>query len=581
MLITVRNRREAGYRPAPVQMPRGQDHHSFYNIDPAWAIQVLLESGGKPSAFRDIYGMDFTTVMKKVEAHGIDWRSIKAQFEKERLAPLLPLAELAPTLKEAAQILGVNFYTARKMIGPRKRNTNYKTLDAFTVVKELFKVKGNVSVLCANRNMDYVTLKPFLESVGLDHHDMRRRFDLNGKWISAPMLRKAMRLDNLPAAMTYLNVGSKKAIRLLSPDHNHVVTGVNRVRVREIPVYDLTVPTHSNFIANGVCVHNSSNPNGQNFPARGKWAKPYQKIFKASPGFKLINADLSQIELRIAAWMAMDETMLGIYQQDGDIHTSTAKGAMLLTDAQWDALSRADKKINRSKAKAINFGYIYGMGAKKFRNFAKTDYNVDYTEKEAAQTRERFFSTYNRLPDWHKRMRAEAKHLGYVRALHGAVRHLPSIYSNDEAIRSGAERMAINSPVQRFGSDLGIMAMARFSAQADPDLFRTIGFVHDALVVEVRDGYEKEGIESLLWVMNNPLLHQWFGLTAPIPIKADAELGLNKGSMLELGELPDEDKRPAWFRELGWDTISPTKPQWWDDQIDADPSRIFATTGLR
>lgn len=325
---------------------------------------------------------------------------------------------------------------------------------------------------------------------------------------------------------------------------------------------------------------NSRSPNGQNFPKRGPWAKSYQKIFKASPGFKLINADLSQAELRIAAWAANDRTMLDIYRSDGDIHVTTAISAMLLTQMQWNALSKAEKKSARNKAKAINFGYLYGMGATKFKMFAKTDYGVDYTVKEAHQVRERFFSTYKSLQGWHMQCRDTVKQLGYVRALHGAVRHLPSIYSNDEAIRSSAERMAINSPVQRFASDLGLMSMARFSAQADPNLFRTVGFIHDALVLEVRDGYEKEGIESLLWCMNNPPLKEWFDLTAPLPIKADAEIGLNNGAMLELGDLPDLDKRPDWFNAMGWDKVTPTKPSWWIDEIDADPARIFATTGF-
>ena len=320
----------------------------------------------------------------------------------------------------------------------------------------------------------------------------------------------------------------------------------------------------------------SRDPNGQNFPKRGRFAKPYQKIFRASPGFKLINCDLSQIELRIAAWMAMEPTMLRIYREGGDIHTATALAVTGMTRAEWDALDKTERKLLRTKAKAVNFGFLYGMGWRKFKNFAKTDYGVTYTDAEAQTTRERFFSTYTRLPAWHDRMRAEAKRNGSVRSLHGALRHLPSMTSDDPMIVSSAERQAINSPVQRFGSDLGLVAMIRFSAQADPALFRIIGFVHDALVMEAREGHEKEGIESLLWTMNNPPLQDWFGLEAPLPILAEADIGINGGEMLELAELPEPGKRPTWFTELGWDTVSPTKPDWWDDTIDADPERLFA-----
>jgi DNA polymerase I-like protein with 3'-5' exonuclease and polymerase domains/uracil-DNA glycosylase len=324
----------------------------------------------------------------------------------------------------------------------------------------------------------------------------------------------------------------------------------------------------------------SADPNGQNFPKRGRWAKSYQKIFQATPGWKLVNCDLSQIELRIAAWMANDPAMIEIYRQNGDIHTATAKATAQLSDEQWDALSGADRKLLRTKAKSVNFGFLYGMGAKKFRSFAKTDYNVDYSEREAETTRRLFFQKYARLPAWHDRMREMADRHKQVRALHGAIRHLPSIDSNDEITRGGAQRMAINSPVQRFGSDLGLMAMVRFSRQADPDKFRLIGFVHDALVLEVRDGFEQEGIEALLWAMGNPPLKRWFGIEPPLPILAEAEIGLNMGELLEFADLPAVEKRPQWFQDMGFDRVEPRKPAWWNDQQERlDDQAIHALMG--
>lgn len=323
----------------------------------------------------------------------------------------------------------------------------------------------------------------------------------------------------------------------------------------------------------------SRDPNGQNFPKRGKWAKSYQSIFVPTPGFKLVNCDLSQIELRIAAWMARDTAMLRVYQTGGDIHTTTAIAANGLTPAQWAALPQAERKLLRTKAKAINFGFLYGMGAAGFRRYAKLEYGVNYTERESFETRARFFATYRHLEGWHARMREEARNHGYVRALHGARRNLPSIYSNDPGIRSGAERQAINSPVQRFGSDLGVMAMARFSACADPDLFRIIGFVHDALMMEVREGYEREGVESLIWAMQSNPLEEWFGITPPCPIIAEGDIGINGQDMLELAELPPVDKQPEWFRSLNLPMverdgklmadINPRRPDWWNDEVDS------------
>jgi uracil-DNA glycosylase family 4 len=320
----------------------------------------------------------------------------------------------------------------------------------------------------------------------------------------------------------------------------------------------------------------SADPNGQNFPKRGRWAKAYQSIFRASPGFKLVNCDLSQIELRIAAWMAMEPVMLRIYREGGDIHTATAKYVSGLTDAQWNALAPRERKELRTKAKAVNFGFLYGMGARKFRAFAKTDYGVDYSERESYQTRDRFFALYGRLEPWHTAMREFVKQHGYVRALHGAVRHLPSIWSDDPMIVASAERQAVNSPVQRFGSDLGLISMARFTEQADPDLFRIIGFIHDALVMEVRDGYEQEGVQALLYAMESNPLTEWFGITPPLPLLAEADIGLTGGSMLEFADLPPVEERPDWFLELGFDTVSAVKPQWWDDSVDEEWAHVHA-----
>lgn len=314
----------------------------------------------------------------------------------------------------------------------------------------------------------------------------------------------------------------------------------------------------------------SADPNGQNFPKRGRWAKAYQSIFIPTPGFKMVNCDLSQIELRIAAWMAGDENMLDIYRRDGDIHAATGQYVAGLSDSQWEALAPAERKGFRQRAKAVNFGFLYGMFAKKFRAFAKTDYGVDYTERESEEARARFFSLYRQLEPWHEAMRRTVRAEGQVRALHGAVRHLPSINSNDKMIQMSAERQAINSPVQRFASDMGIMAMSRFSAQADPDLFRIVGFVHDALVMEVRDGYEAEGIQALLYAMESNPLQEAFGLVPPLPIKADAEIGLNNGSMLELADLPPVDERPDWFNELGFEKLNPSRPDWWEDAIEQE-----------
>lgn len=324
----------------------------------------------------------------------------------------------------------------------------------------------------------------------------------------------------------------------------------------------------------------SSDPNGQNYPKRGRWAKPFLKVFKPNPGFRFVAADLSQIELRIAAWEANEPTMLDIYRNDGDIHMMTAAATMRLSIEEFLQLDAATRKFKRFAAKAVNFGFIYGMSANGFREYAKTQYGVDYTEKEAYEVRELYFDTYSKLPDWHMRRKAEANRNGVVYSLHGAARHLPSIFSNDQGVKAMAERQAVNAPVQRFGSDLGVIALTRLSWMADPEIMRPVGFVHDQVICEARIGHELEATNALVWAMENPPLEEWFGIQAPLPIKAEPDIGDSLGTTLELSELPKnketgEVELPDWWQETGIEVVNdsgtwkapfnPQKPSWWQD----------------
>ncbi len=281
----------------------------------------------------------------------------------------------------------------------------------------------------------------------------------------------------------------------------------------------------------------SSNPNGQNIPKRGTYAKMYRRLFVPPPGHVLLEADLSQAELRIAGSMANDPVMIGIYARDGDIHAETAAATMGLTLEQFYELPPEDQGQARFQAKAINFGFIYGMGWRNFIVYAKTQYGVEFTEKEAQDTRSAFFQKYPNLTRWHNVMREFAQDNEYVRSYSGRKRHLPMIHSDEEGIQQEAMRQAINSPVQEFGSSLGIMAMSQIDQEIDPQYFQLCGFVHDAIYAFVPYEYVEWGAHVLKSYMENVPLQEWFNLNMPIPIKADVGFGLNAGDTHELSGL--------------------------------------------
>lgn len=294
-----------------------------------------------------------------------------------------------------------------------------------------------------------------------------------------------------------------------------------------------------------------SDPNIQQVPKRGKWAKRYRKIYLPdTPDGVLVAADLSQIELRLVAWMAQEPTMLEIYRSGGDIHAATGASVSGLTMEEFYALedSQPDEfEFKRYLAKAVNFGFIYGAWWTTFQEYAKTQFGIDVSDKDAKLFRERFFDRFSALPGWHDEMKAFAKKHGYVRAMHGALRRLPAIYSPEKFIVQEAERQAVNSPIQRQGSDFGLLGLTRFDRDCPRDRMRVKGFVHDQIIVAVDDPRDAEMAgQALKFYMQNLPLQQWFKIEAPLPILADVEIGPNMGDLKKRKDI--QPIAPSWYR---------------------------------
>lgn len=280
----------------------------------------------------------------------------------------------------------------------------------------------------------------------------------------------------------------------------------------------------------------SKDPNGQNFPKRGKLAKEYRRIFEAPPGWSLVEADFSQVELRVVAILANEPTMLKVYREGGDIHVNTAAGVMGITVEQFYKLPQAVQDQKRFQAKAINFGFVYGMWWRKFKVYAKTEYGIDYTDREAEQTRTGFFHTYPNLEVYHEVAQAFARKNGYIRSIDGRVRHLPSIFSNDAGVAKQAQRQAINSPVQCFANSLGLLALSRINKDLPKDKINACGFIHDAIVCLVRNDVAKQACQKIKRYMETNPLEEYFGFKSPIPLLADVSLGPNLACMYELSK---------------------------------------------
>jgi uracil-DNA glycosylase family 4 len=295
----------------------------------------------------------------------------------------------------------------------------------------------------------------------------------------------------------------------------------------------------------------SKDPNGQNFPKRGKKAKMYQKSFIAPEGWVVIQCDLSQAELRIAGDMANDQEIIRIYNANGDIHITTACLALNVTEAQFKLLPEKERKEWRQKAKAINFGFIYGMSWRKFMVYAKTQYGVEFTEKESKAIRSNYFKKYKGLARWHEVVKDYVAKHGQIRSYSGLLRHLPQVNSEEEYIQAEAMRQGINSPVQEFGSTLGVISLGRMNEEIDPEYMQIFGFIHDAIYAYVREEHVDWGLKTLKHYMQSNDLEKLFGRKMKVPIIADAAFGWNQGELFELGDYGTFDlKTPYDFTQI-------------------------------
>jgi DNA polymerase-1 len=254
-------------------------------------------------------------------------------------------------------------------------------------------------------------------------------------------------------------------------------------------------------------------------------------LFGAAPGYTFVEADFSQVELRVVAFLSRDRTMLHLYQTGQDIHRATAAWVLGVPESQ---VSSDDRK----KAKAVNFGFVYGMGANKFVYTAFTKYGVRFTHDEAQAVRKAYFDQFRGLQPWHARQRRLVQENRRVQSPLGRVRHLPDIDSGDFGVRGEAERQAINSPVQSFASDMTMLSMILIQQKFEEKGIdgRFISTVHDALLFEIRDKHVPRALPIIKRTMENLPLERKFGVVLDVPIIADIKVGQYWGDAHELTE---------------------------------------------
>ena len=272
---------------------------------------------------------------------------------------------------------------------------------------------------------------------------------------------------------------------------------------------------HTSFNQTGTTTGrlSSSEPNLQNIPVRSELGGKIRQAIIAEPGWYLLSADYSQIDLRALAHICQDSELIATFIRDEDVHTSTASRVF---NVPPDEVTSDMRRV----AKTVNFGVIYGM----------SDYGLvqatDFSREEAAQFIASYFEKYPGIKDYIEATKSQARDLGYVQTVMGRRRYIPEIKSTNRQIRESAERMAINMPVQGTSADIIKIAMVALHREMENRGLRSkmILQVHDELVFEVPPEELELMKELVAEIMPN-------ALELSVPLKIDIKVGKNWGEM--------------------------------------------------
>lgn len=278
---------------------------------------------------------------------------------------------------------------------------------------------------------------------------------------------------------------------------------------------------HPTFIQIGAVTGrmSSENPNVQNIPNKTVEGREIRKSFIADDGFVLVSFDYSQIELRIAAILSGDKNMIDIFKNNQDIHSSVASKIFNINESEVT-------KEMRNKAKTINFGVMYGMGVLALKQ------NLKVSKEEAEEFLRNYFQTFSGLATYLESIKREVSQTGFTKTIFGRRRYFPDINSKLPYIKSQAERMAINAPIQGSEADIIKLAMVKIDdfikqKKQEGDI-RLIMQIHDELVYEVKKDLYLDFSRNAVNIMESVLdKDKCFGVIC----KANASFGKSLGDL--------------------------------------------------
>jgi DNA polymerase I len=265
----------------------------------------------------------------------------------------------------------------------------------------------------------------------------------------------------------------------------------------------------------------SQNPGVQNIPVRTEEGRAIRRAFVAASGYTLVSIDYSQVELRVAAFLSLDQKLIEVFREGEDVHKGVASRVFNVSEGEVTP-------DMRRQAKVINFGILYGMGVNALRaNLGETT-----SRAEAQEFFNAYFNTFTRLAEYLEETKAYARAHGYTKTYFGRKRHFPGMNSSAPFIRAQAERMAINAPVQGTSADIIRIAMVRIQNYLQQEsLLEVVHMmlqVHDELVFEIKTEELSRIVPKLKSLMEQVLsMEEMKG----VPLLAEVKVGPNWDQM--------------------------------------------------
>lgn len=483
----------ASYLLNPGSRAHGLDHLVFeqfgYEMQP---IEALIGPKGKKQL-----------PVQAVPVHKLSWYSCedadyterlvhhhKPMLEKERLTSVFDEIEmpLVPVLG-TMELNGVKIDT--EFLGKMSKELGRKLANLETAIHKMAGTTFNIASPIQLKEVLFEKLKLSQKGIGKTKTGLSTAADQLEKLRKAhPMIPKIIEFRELSKLKsTYLDALPQLASKIdgrVHTSYNQTVAATGRL--------------------------SSSDPNLQNIPIRTELGAEIRKAFVADRGFRILNADYSQFELRIAASIGNVKKMIESFRTGEDIHTRTA------AEIHGISLDAVTKEIRRT-AKEVNFGVLYGMGP------AGLAQRQEISREQAQAFIEKYFMVYHELQDWMEETIAMARNSGYVETLFGRRRYLPELNSSNPMVRAGAERAAINMPTQGTQADLIKMAMIKLHellVKVSPES-KMILQVHDELVFEVPEKDVHKVAKAVKETMENIY-------KLKVPIVVEVEVGKSWGT---------------------------------------------------